>query len=341
MHQRLVIYTQKSVENLLQHRKGETKFGERIVLLNDKEPVEPQLLKSEAQYVLFGIPEDIGVVANHGNTGARHAWEATLKTLLNIQQNTYNKASKLLLLGHLDFEKEMKMLAEIKEPKAFIKTARNVTEKIDEEIVYLVQKIIRSGKKPIIVGGGHNNAYGIIKGCSLALNKPINAVNVDAHTDFRKKEGRHSGNGFSYAFHEGFLNNYFVFGLHENYTPKSIFKTFKEQKAKLQYNTFEELMIKQTKKIAAEINQVNIFIGNRAFGIEVDCDAIQNVPSSAMTPSGFSSNDVRKIVYAFSKNENAQYLHVCEAAPDPENIIEMTQVGKLISYIITDFIKKK
>jgi formiminoglutamase len=32
-------------------------------------------------------------------------------------------------------------------------------------------------------------------------------------------EGRHSGNGFSYAYEEGFLK-IFYFGLHENYTSK-------------------------------------------------------------------------------------------------------------------------
>jgi arginase family enzyme len=40
--------------------------------------------------------------------------------------------------------------------------------------------------------------------------KTINAINFDAHSDFRILEGRHSGNGFSYAYEEGFLKKYFV-----------------------------------------------------------------------------------------------------------------------------------
>jgi formiminoglutamase len=47
----------------------------------------------------------------------------------------------------------------------------------------------------------------------------VNAINFDAHSD-RILEGRHSGNGFSYAYEEGFLKKYFIFGLHENYTSK-------------------------------------------------------------------------------------------------------------------------
>ena len=64
-------------------------------------------------------------------------------------------------------------------------------------------EIVPSGKIPIIIGGGHNNAYGNIKGLALAKGKPVNAINFDAHSDFRIMEGRHSGNGFSYAFEEG------------------------------------------------------------------------------------------------------------------------------------------
>jgi formiminoglutamase len=32
---------------------------------------------------------------------------------------------------------------------------------------------------------GHNNSYGNIKGSALAKGKPINAINFDAHSDFR------------------------------------------------------------------------------------------------------------------------------------------------------------
>jgi formiminoglutamase len=59
--------------------------------------------------------------------------------------------------------------------------------------------------------------------------KTINAINFDAHSDFRILEGRHSGNGFSYAYEEGFLKN-IVFGLHENYTSKSVLDIIKKQK---------------------------------------------------------------------------------------------------------------
>jgi formiminoglutamase len=194
---------------------------------------------------------------------------------------------------------------------------------------------VSAGKIPIIIGGGHNNAYGNIKGTSLALKKPINAINFDAHHDFRAEEGRHSGNGFSYAFAEGFLKNYFIFGLHENYTSDTIFRTLKKLKT-IKYNTFESMMVRRETSFYTEIDKALEHISSNHYGLEIDCDAIQNIPSSAMTPSGFAVNKARAFVHFFGKQENVSYLHICEAAPTPET---ETQVGKLISYLITDFIR--
>lgn len=80
-------------------------------------------------------------------------------------------------------------------------------EKIDAVVAETVKKILSAGKIPITIGGGHNNAFGIIKGASEAFEKPVNVLNIDAHTDLRKLEHRHSGNGFSFALKKGFYRN--------------------------------------------------------------------------------------------------------------------------------------
>src|SRR5690606_2564127 len=93
---------------------------------------------------------------------------------------------------------------------------------IDETVYPLINKIAAAGKIPIVVGGGHNNCFPIIKGISLVTDKPINSINLDAHSDFRQMEGRHSGNGFRYAHREGYLEKYAAIGLHENYNAQEI-----------------------------------------------------------------------------------------------------------------------
>jgi len=219
----LQLYTKATLDTFINLRKGETKFGEKVTTLYLQESLEQQLQESTAKYVLLGIPEDIGVLANRGKAGATTAWKAVLSSLLNTQQNTVNNGKKVLVLGHLDFSELIQIANDLdKTAIDYYEQLSGLVSKIDEEVSYLIFQIIKAGKKPIIIGGGHNNAYGNIKGTALGRSKAINVVNFDAHTDFRNLEGRHSGNGFSYAFKQGFLKNYFMFGLHENYTAKKI-----------------------------------------------------------------------------------------------------------------------
>ncbi|NQY12901.1 MAG: arginase family protein, partial [Henriciella sp.] len=70
-----------------------------------------------------------------------------------------------------------------------------------------------TGPIPIVIGGGHNNAYPILKGMSQGRHSTFAAINLDPHTDFRALEGRHSGNGFHYATEQGFLSHYFCLGM--------------------------------------------------------------------------------------------------------------------------------
>lgn len=329
-----IAFTQKDCELLTKKRKGETKFGEQVQTLNQFTNIYDAIVNLDVTYVIFGIAEAVGVYANYGKTGTEKAWQTAIKALLNTQHNAYNNANKVLILGHLEYD-DFEIITNKKPTKQNIKEARNLVEVIDKDVAYLVSSIIKAGKVPIIIGGGHNNAYGNIKGAALAYNEKINAINFDAHTDFRAEEGRHSGNGFSYAFAEGFLKRYFIFGLHENYTSKKILAALKKIKG-VKYNTYESIAITEEQPFKTEMETALQFVSSEKFGIEIDCDAIQNIPSSAQTPSGFFVTQARQFVHHFGKHQNATYLHICEAAPITKT---QTQVGKLISFLITDFIR--
>ena len=334
--QNLVLFTSKDRNRLLKARKGESKFGEHVKLIPQLTNIYDDIVNLDVDHVIFGISEDIGVYANHGNIGTYRAWEAALKILLNVQDNSFTKASRVLILGHLHYETERIALTSLEaSKKKNIKKARQFVEYIDKDVSYIVASIVKAGKTPIIIGGGHNNAYGNLKGLSLAKSTKANVVNFDAHTDFRPEEGRHSGNGFSYAFAEGYLKNYFVFGLHENYTSETLFKTLKKVK-NLKYNTYEALEVRTELDFNSEMETALNHVCEKPFGIEIDCDAIENIPSSAATPSGFSTKQARQFVNYFAKHQNASYLHICEAAPTKKTEV---LVGKLISYLITDFIR--
>jgi formiminoglutamase len=332
----LILFNKNDLKLLLKNRSGESKFGEHINLLSPVNSIYDSIVNLDVTYVIFGVKEDIGVFANYGNLGTSKAWDATLSVLLNIQSNSFTHAKKVLILGCLEYPKFQLKLEQLdKKNKKHILKARKKVAKIDLDVTELVYQIVKAGKIPIIIGGGHNNAYGNIKGTSLAIKKPINVINFDAHSDFRSEEGRHSGNGFSYAHNEGFLNHYYIFGLHENYTSQKLFSVLDTNKL-INYATFESLEIRKELKYKTELKSALNFIEDRSFGIEIDCDAIKDILSSAMTPSGFSVKKARHFVNYYGKHENVRYLHICEAAPTPET---ENQIGKLITYLITDFIR--
>ena len=328
--------TSKKAQQLIQKRKGETKFFESVSFANPKISIENQLENSMANFVVFGIVEDIGVRANGGKSGTKNAWKTVLKTLLNAQSNRFTNASQVLILGYFDFDDiDLKSTA-----KQDLKSLRNKVNIIDTKVTRMVHVIKQNGKIPIAIGGGHNNAYGLIKGCALALNAKINTINFDAHTDFRALEGRHSGNGFSYAMDEGFLERYFIFGVHEQYTSESIYSCI-ENNQNIDYISFESIGIRQEISFKKALEQGQDFVSKQPFGIEVDCDAISHCPSSAMTSTGFDSTKARRFVFNLGQNSNANYLHICEAAPRLNPKKRDYAVGKMVSALILDFIRAK
>jgi formiminoglutamase len=338
----LIPLTSLDLGKITNHRSGEVKFGEKMLTPPKDVPLEQFIKESKTKFVLFGIPEDIGVRANFGRTGTATAWENCLKSLVNVQHNRFCKGSMILALGKIDTSKEMEEAQKLNIQDAEDRRKLSaLVEKIDKEVSHLVCTIIQAGKIPIIIGGGHNNAYGNIKGTALAKGKTVNVVNLDAHSDFRILEGRHSGNGFSYAFDEGFLKKYFIFGLHESYTSKSVLQRLKKLENQIRFNTYDEIAVRKEKNFEQELTQAFNFVKSDTFGIEVDLDAMPGVASSAMTLSGFSIEHCRQFVSYFGKSKNVAYLHICEGAPDMGEADNPHLIGKLISYLITDFIKAK
>jgi formiminoglutamase len=340
--EKFIPFTISDLSKITNHRSGEVKFGEQMLTVPKDSDIKEFIKTCEPQFVLFGIPEDIGVRANFGRPGAASAWDCAIASIANIQHNRFCKGSQIVVLGALDVAEEMELVQNLDfNVTADRKKLSELVVKIDKEVVHIISIIVAAGKIPLVIGGGHNNAYGNIKGTALAKGKPINAVNFDAHSDFRILEGRHSGNGFSYAFEEGFLKNYFIFGLHESYTSKSVLKKLRDLEDRVQFNTYDEINIRKEKNFVQEMYLSHNFIKDTCYGIEIDLDSIPNIPTRAMTLSGFSVEELRQFIYFFGKHNNASYLHICEGAPSLGHEKNNHLVGKLIGYLITDFIKAK
>jgi formiminoglutamase len=339
-------YSKADILSLTRVRKYETKLGERISFLAPDTDWPQVMQESPAKYVLLGIPEDIGVKANLGRGGADTNWLPFLDAFLNTQSNDFLTGESILLLGHFDFG-DIKYLIEnnayTQDEK--ISAYRHAVNVIDEQVEDLIKVICAAKKIPLVIGGGHNNAYPILKGAAKGLHKAgllplaqLNCINLDVHADYRTMEGRHSGNAFRYAEADGFLGKYAIVGLHENYLAQNVLTEIHENPF-IQYSTYEDIFIHEKKNFIQAIAHATGFTEDTYCGIELDMDCIEDVLSSACTPSGLSSLQARQYLNFTATDAKAAYLHICEGACHLSDGLKDESTGKLISYLVSDFVK--
>jgi formiminoglutamase len=320
------------LKRYLSPRKGEKRMGQSALLLYKGFGELGQLKEKGVKYCLLGVPECIGPLGNRGKAGAQGAWEAFLHAFLNIQTNRFFAGKELVIAGQVKVDDLMKEAMSLnQEATYYLQQLHILCERLDERVEEAIRQVVSAGIVPIVIGGGHNNSYPIISGLHKCLG-PVHVLNIDAHADFRDLEGRHSGNGFSYAFQKGFLRKYAVYGLHQNYNSENMLKSM-DTHQNVSYTFFEE--IQYTDKLFHE--QVTFLSGEEAKGLEIDMDAIRNMPSSAMSPSGFSLDQMRYYLRKASQALHPAYLHLAEAAPKSET--DQVVVGKALTYLVTDFIK--
>ena len=339
-------YQKSDVLSLTRIRRYETKLGEKIRVISDSLHPFDSLVSNPARYVLFGIPEHLGVMGNYGRPGAETAWLPFLKSLLNIQGTDDFTGEEIVLLGAFDFSDLSSMIQEnARNEDERVDACRHaVANVIDNEVEELVKIISAAGKIPIAIGGGHNNAYPLIKGAAKGLAKTgkipgvtLNVINLDAHADYRIMEGRHSGNPFRYAREEGYLHRYAVIGLHENYNSQSMMDDLYSN-ADNHYSTYEDIFVRERLNFTQAVAQALGFTEDGHVGIELDLDSLQEVLSSAQTPCGVSTVFARQYLSFVATDAKCAYLHICEGAADLNGNHSDT-IGKLIGYLVSDFVK--
>jgi len=344
----LKIYNKQDVLSLTRIRRFETKLGERLQVIQDTGDIARSLATSTAKYVLFGVPEDLGAKGNYGIGGTDTLWIPFLQSFLNIQSNDFFDGAEVLLLGHFDFGDIQYLIdttARTHEEK--IEAYRHAVNKVDDEVEQLAKMITELKKIPVVVGGGHNNSYPLIKGASKGWHKAgliplaqINCINLDAHADYRPMEGRHSGNAFRYAEEDGYLQKYCMVGLHENYLPQNVWLDMVNNPF-IDFISFEDIFVHEKRTFIQAVSHATGFTEDSLTGIDIDLDGIQNTLSSAMTPVGISPVLARQYVSFAAADTKAAYLHICEGATRLADGRTDATSGKLASYLVSDFVKAR
>jgi formiminoglutamase len=329
-------YYKDKDQNSIRKRENELKLGEKVKFYAGPNDLSDPSIR----FAILGIPEDVGVRANFGRGGAHTAWKPALDSFLNQQSNSFLNGEDILVLGEIDCDEIMEKSRDLNPKKENdLEKLRTLTAELDKKVSSVIEQVVGAGKIPVIVGGGHNNAYGNLKGSWLALKQKLNVINCDPHADFRPDEGRHSGNGFSYAYKEGFIHKYSILCLHEQYNTSSVLSEMRKLNSSVYFSDYEDVFVRENSSYAEALNRTISFVKDSPCGIEIDLDAITNVPSSAKTSSGISPVQARQYAYKCGRNLKAVYFHIAEGAPILAHLKADNKTGKLIAYLMTDFIK--
>jgi formiminoglutamase len=342
----LKIYSKQDVLSLTKIRRFETKLGERLQVIQDTGDLTGCFAKTTAKYVLFGIPEDLGAKGNYGIGGTDTLWIPFLQSFLNIQSNDFFEGGEILLLGHFDFGDIQYLIdTTAKGPDEKIEAYRHAVNVIDDEVERITKMITEAKLIPLVVGGGHNNSYPLIKGAAKGWYKTgaipmaqINCINLDAHADYRPLEGRHSGNAFRYAEEDGYLQKYCIVGLHENYLPQNIWIDIVNNPF-IDCITFEDIFVHEKRTFLQAVAHATGFTEDSLSGIDLDIDCIEHTLSSAMTPVGILPIHARQYISFVAADSKPAYLHICEGATRLSDGRTDATSGKLVSYLVSDFVK--
>jgi len=298
----------KPWSHLYSPRAGEQRLGDALAPLG------------QAPFVLLGAAEDLGVLANGGRPGAAESPEGVFRALLNIPCNGWVRGGELSWGGILD-----------------LRSAASV-EAVDEAVHAAVAPWMKAGLVPLVVGGGHNNAYPLLRAASEAAGAPVNALNLDPHPDVRALEGRHSGNGFSYAREHGLLDRYAVLGLSE-YAVNSASLDRLNTTPGWTYETLESWAVRGETSWESAMDRMLGHVQKGRFGLEIDVDGITGAPSSAQTASGLTWLQARELAYRAGQTGQVSYLHLTELALNYASEGERPGQAKAAAMLLLDFVR--
>lgn len=328
-----------------QLRAGEQRLGEALFWPDPNLGLTQRLQQAKAagvRIVLLGVPEDIGPRANLGFGGATQGWNAFIRKFINLQANAFLDASQLMLLGELDCAdlQQQSLQLDPAQPEQ-LQQLRALCTELDQRLEPVLLAIFDAGLLPVVIGGGHNNALPLLAGLSRSRGQPVNAINLDPHADFRLLEGRHSGNGFSYAKAQGYLQHYLVMGLHELKNSAAALAGL--QAEKVDVLSYQQLFVRQQADWPALLQQW-LAKHSGPFGIELDTDAITGMPVSAYNSCGVSVQQAEHFVYLLGSSADSQYLHLAEAAPErhPAGLTAgINDAGQILTALVCAFVMAK
>jgi formiminoglutamase len=103
--------------------------------------------------------------------------------------------------------------------------------------------------------------------------------------------------------------------------------------------TYEDIFIHEKRNFIQAVAHATGFTEDNFTAIELDLDSIENTLSSASTPCGITLLQARQFMNFVATDAKVAYLHISEGATILEDGETNNATGKLISYLVSDFVK--
>ena len=250
---------------------------------------------------LLGYDCDEGVKRNQGRTGAIEGSNAIRRQLGKMP-------------NHLDVDTQLFDIGSIQCSHRDMEAAQIA---LSEKISLLLKK----NTFPIVLGGGHDIAYGHYMGIKkyLGKDKTIGIINFDAHFDLRSNElGNNSGTPFYQIAQdckkEGSSFEYLCLGIRKDANDNVLFQTAKSLGAG--YIEHEHFNLHHWIKIETRLQQFIKEVDHIYITIDLDGFSSAYAPGvSAPSPMGFSPDVVLKCLKLILDSKKIISMDVAEMNP--------------------------
>ena len=202
--------------------------------------IAPLTDSAPAGITLLGIASDEGVKRNHGRVGAAAGPDTIRTHLANL---AYHQNIPLYDAGNLCCEQgDLEALQ------------RNQGDKVCQ--------LLEQNHFPLLIGGGHEIAYGSFAGLEKYLSQnqnsaPIGIINLDAHFDLRRADQATSGTPFlqiaNHCQQQKIPFHYLCLGISDIANTTTLFRT--AEQLNVQYLRDEELNSWQLEKINQRLKE--------------------------------------------------------------------------------------
>ncbi len=261
--------------------------------------------------VLVGFPQDEGVRRNHGRAGAARAPDEIRRWLrlltlwdgardADLSQNPPLDAGNVRITGSL--EDTQAALGEV------------------------VGGILKTGAVPVVLGGGHETAYGHFLGY-VAADRKVGILNLDAHLDVRSCLGEpgastgllgHSGSPFRQALEHpsGLLlgRHYVCLGAQPHSVSRAHWDYVHERGGRVVWRdavraSLPRVLAREIRRLARARCQVYVTV-------DADVVHVADVPGvSAPNPAGFRGRDLVKAARQAGRSPHVTSFELVEINP--------------------------